>query len=98
MLQWLHPFMWLAVFVLPFLLMRPIQAPEGLVSQGALDYIELIRTRYDVPGISIGIIASPEFTGHGWKNETHGFGYMNSQGRAVDGDVSASCSRTKGFG
>jgi hypothetical protein len=96
MFSWLHPFISLAVFVLPSFLTPPSQAPEGLISQATLGYIESIRLKYDVPGISIGITASPKSTGDGWKNETHGFGYMNSQGRAVDGDVSLQPSETKG--
>ena len=45
--------------------------------------------KYNLPGIIIGIIATPEHTGDGWKNETHGLGYKDAEGGALDGDVSA---------
>lgn len=47
-----------------------------------------MRIKYNLPGISIGVIASPERTGEGWKNETHGLGYMDTEGKSIDGDVS----------
>jgi hypothetical protein len=87
-----------AVFVLPSFFTPPSQAPNRLISQATLGYIESIRLKYDVPGISIGIIASPHSTSDGWKNETHGFGYMNSQGRPVDGDVSLHSTISKASG
>jgi hypothetical protein len=98
MFSWLQPLISVAVFVLPYFLTPPSQAPNGLISQATLEYIESIRLKYDVPGISIGIIASPHSTRDGWKNETHGFGYMNSQGRPVDGDVSLHSTISKASG
>jgi hypothetical protein len=47
-----------------------------------------MRIKYNLPGISIGVITSPERTGEGWKNETHGLGYMDTEGKSIDGDVS----------
>ena len=75
-----------AVFALPHYLFPT--SSTGLISKATLDWTETIRLKYDIPGISIGIIASPERTKDGWKNETFGLGYMNMEGRAVDGDVS----------
>jgi CubicO group peptidase (beta-lactamase class C family) len=98
MFSWLQPLISVAVFVLPYFLTPPSQAPNGLISQATLEYIESIRLKYDVPGISIGIIGSPHSTSDGWKNETHGFGYMNSQGRPVDGDVSPHSTISKASG
>lgn len=88
MVQWLQPLISVAVLVISFFSSHPNQSPQALISNATIDYIESIRLKYDVPGISIGIIASPTHTGHDWQNETHGFGHMNDQGRAVDGDVS----------
>jgi len=74
------------VFALPHYLFHTTST--GLISKATLDWTETIRLKYDIPGISIGIIASPERTKDEWKNETFGLGHMNREGRAVDGDVS----------
>jgi hypothetical protein len=60
---------------------------EGLPNV-TLEWIESFRQKYDIPGISLGIIATPHHTGLGWENETYGFGHMNHYGRSMDGDVS----------
>jgi CubicO group peptidase (beta-lactamase class C family) len=61
---------------------------KGLVGHGTLKWVETIRQAYDIPGISLGVIASPNRTGHHeWVTEAHGFGYMDEQGRPVGGDV-----------
>jgi hypothetical protein len=88
MYQWLQAAISGAVLALPHFLSPSTQPSSGLLSQATLDFTESLREKYNVPGISIGIIASPKHTGDGWKNETHGFGYMDVEGRAVDGDVS----------
>jgi hypothetical protein len=61
--------------------------PSGLLSKRTLEWTEGIRQRYDVQGISIGIVASPGPSSDSWRSETHGFGKMDEQGRPVDGKV-----------
>jgi hypothetical protein len=56
--------------------------------QETLDWIEKIRQKYELPGIAIGVIASPEYTGSNWKNVTYGFGHMDQYGRPIDDQVS----------
>jgi len=78
-------------------------AAPSLLSAEVYDYIEHLRTRWGVEGISIGLIASPNATQlptptslscnvrideDGWKRETVHFGTANRFGDAVDGDVS----------
>jgi hypothetical protein len=63
------------------------KSPE-LVSKQTLEWTEGIRQKYDIQGISIGIVASPGSNGDSWRSETHGFGQMDEQGRPVDGKVS----------
>ena len=58
-----------------------------LVSHDTLKWVETIRQKYDIPGISLGIVAAPNRTGHGWSTETHGFGHMDEHGRPIDGNV-----------
>ena len=58
-----------------------------LISADVLSWTEGIRQKYDSPSISIGVIASPKWTGDDWLNETHGFGHMDLAGRPVDEDV-----------
>ena len=60
---------------------------EGLVSQETLKWVETIRQKYDIPGISLGVIASPNRTGRDWVTEAHGFGHMDAYGRNIDGGV-----------
>jgi hypothetical protein len=86
--QWLKALAASAVYALPHFLSPDSQTPAGLLSQETLQWTESIRTKYNLPGISIGIIGSPEHTGDGWKNETHGLGYMDQYGRRINGDVS----------
>jgi hypothetical protein len=88
MYQWLKALATGAIYALPRFLSPTSQTPAGLLSQETLQWTESIRIKYNLPGISIGIIASPEHTGHGWKNETHGLGYMDQYGRRIHGDVS----------
>lgn len=58
-----------------------------LLTRQTLDWAEGIRRKYDIQGISIGIIASPDHEGDEWKSETHGLGKMDEQGRPIDGKV-----------
>jgi hypothetical protein len=62
--------------------------PSGSLSKTTLEWTEGIRQKYDIQGISIGIVASPGSNGDSWRSETHGFGQMYEQGRPVDGKVS----------
>jgi CubicO group peptidase (beta-lactamase class C family) len=62
--------------------------PSGLLSKTTLEWTEGIQQKYDIQGISIGIVASPGLNGDSWRSETHGFGQMDEQGRPVDGKVS----------
>lgn len=66
---------------------RIFTTSKGLVKHETLDWIESIRNKYDIPGISLGIVASPNRTGHDWVTEHHGFGHMDEHGRTIDGDV-----------
>jgi CubicO group peptidase (beta-lactamase class C family) len=70
--------------------MYPRIAPKspGLVSKQTLEWTEGIRQKYDIQGISIGIVASPGSSGDSWRIETHGFGQMDEQGKPVDRKVS----------
>lgn len=61
---------------------------RGLISPETLAWIQDIRDKYDLPGIGIGIIGSPAYTGSGWKNETHSWGVMDHTGRPVHDKVS----------
>lgn len=61
---------------------------SGLISKETLDWVEDIREKYSIQGISIGIIASPNNDKDGWRRETHGFGYMDEKGRPIDGEAS----------
>lgn len=88
MYHWLQTVVAGAIYALPHFFSSTTPAAPGLLSREALEWTESMRTKYNLPGISIGVIAAPVHTGDGWKNETHGLGYMNSQGRAIDGDVS----------
>lgn len=68
--------------------LAPVQTTaKGLVSHETLGRVESIRQKYDIPGISLGIIASPNRTGHDWITETHGFGYIDEKGTKPDGEV-----------
>jgi hypothetical protein len=60
----------------------------GLFSRRTLEWTEGIRQKYDIQGISIGVVASPGPNSGSWRSEMHGFGNMNEQGRPVDGKVS----------
>lgn len=65
----------------------PNTKSKGLVSHETLEWVESIREKYDIPGIGLGIIASPNRTGHDWEQETHGFGYVDEHGPSPDGEV-----------
>lgn len=73
----------------------PSSRPGALLKQETLTWIESTRLKYDIPGISLGIIASSNRTSHGWGNETHGFGSMDESGGLVDGDVHDLCPRVE---
>jgi hypothetical protein len=88
MYQWVQALISGAVIALPHFLSPTPQAHHGLLPKEALEWTESMRIKYNLPGISIGVIASPERTGEGWKNETHGLGYMDTKGKPIDGDVS----------
>jgi hypothetical protein len=88
MYQWLQALISGAVIALPHVLSPTTQTHHGLLPKEALEWTESMRIKYNLPGISIGVIASPERTGEGWKNETHGLGYMDTEGKSIDGDVS----------
>jgi hypothetical protein len=88
MYQWLQAIVSGAALVLPQFLSPTGHTSHPLLSKETLEWTESIRIKYNLPGISIGIIASPDRTGGDWQNETHGLGYMDARGRAVDGDVS----------
>jgi CubicO group peptidase (beta-lactamase class C family) len=70
--------------------MYPRIAPKspGLVSKRTLEWTEGIRQKYDIQGISIGVVASPGPCADSWRSETHGFGNMDEQGKPVDRKVS----------
>jgi hypothetical protein len=72
------------------LYMSPRVAPKssGLVSRRTLEWTEGIRQKYDIQGISIGIVASPGPNSKSRRSEIHGLGTMDEQGRPVDAKVS----------
>jgi hypothetical protein len=88
MYQWVQALISGAVIALPHFLSPTPQAHHDLLPKEALEWTESMRIKYNLPGLSIGVIASPERTGEGWKNETHGLGYMDTEGKPIDGDVS----------
>jgi len=90
MYQWLQALVAGAALALPhFLSPTAITHHQDLISKETLEWTESIRVKYNLPGVIIGIIATPERTGAGWKNETHGLGYKDAEGGAIDADVSA---------
>jgi hypothetical protein len=60
------------------------------VSPNRRAWIEDLRVKYDVKGLSIAIVASPTYARGGgkWHNETLSFGIANGTGGMVDPDVS----------
>jgi len=89
MYKWLQALTSGAAIVLPhFLSSTTTYTDHGFLPKEAIEWTESIRIKYNLPGINIGVIASPERTGDGWKNETYGLGYMDSEGKPIDGDVS----------
>lgn len=93
MYQWLKTLATGAALALPHFLAPTSQTTAGLLSEETLQWTESIRTKYNLPGITVGIIASPQYTGDEWRNETHGLGYMDQYGRRIHGDVSDSIRR-----
>jgi hypothetical protein len=59
----------------------------GLIGRETVEWVETIRQKYDIPGISLGVVASPNRTGHEWVTEAHGFGHMDDHDRHIDGEV-----------
>ncbi len=52
-------------------------------------FVTDLMDRYDVPGISIALVQSPEFTHDGkWFTETTGFGIRNARGDPMEANVS----------
>jgi len=88
MYQWLRALFTGATLAIPHFSSLTSQSPVGLLSQETLQWTESIRVKYNLPGITVGIIASPEYTGDEWRNETHGLGFMDQYGRRIHGDVS----------
>jgi hypothetical protein len=85
---------WLISLLIGFLSYNPcsyfsmLYAPhQDIISPSAITWLKDIRTKYDIPGISLGVIASPSFTASGWKNQTFHTGNLLN-GKAVDDDVS----------
>ena len=93
MYQWLRAIFTGATLAIPRFSLPVSQSPAGLLSQETLQWTESIRVKYNLPGITVGIIASPQYTGDEWRNETHGLGYMDQYGRRIHGDVSDSIRR-----
>lgn len=88
MYQWLQALVSGAVIALPHFLSPPTQTHHGLLPKEALERTESMRIKYNLPGITVGVIASHQRTGDGWQNETHGLGYMDTEGKPIDGEVS----------
>jgi hypothetical protein len=59
----------------------------NIISPSAISWLEDIRVKYDLPGISLGAIASPLFTGTEWKNQTIHSGSL-ANGKPIDDEVS----------
>jgi len=71
---------------------RPFTAPADgkLVSDATVEYIEALRGRWGVAGLSIAVVATPEskWGGGEWRNDTLPFGTANAAGDPVTRDVS----------
>ncbi|KAL1406255.1 hypothetical protein Q8F55_007950 [Vanrija albida] len=66
---------------------EPLAAPRGLLKDSTLRYLEDARAHWGVPGFSVAVVAGPEYTGGGWREELRGFGVANAAGTPVDEDT-----------
>ena len=98
MYKWLQALTSGAAIVLPHFLSPTTQTDHGLLPKEAIEWTESIRIKYNLPGINIGVIASPDRTGDAWRNETYGLGYKDSEGKPIDGDVSEVQQSQRGAG
>jgi hypothetical protein len=60
-----------------------------LVSHRLRDRLESIRERWAMRGFVVAVVASPEYTGHGWASEVLPFGEADHRGNPVTEDVRA---------
>jgi len=84
---------WLASLLLGSTRWNPLYhypfSRHDIISPITIDWLRDIQMKYDLPGISLGAIASPLYTGSGWKNQTFHLGHLEN-GELIDDEVSIS--------
>lgn len=81
---------WLVSLLLGYISYNPLNhflLQHEIVSPKTITWLDGIRSKYDIPGISLGAIASPLFTGNKWRNQTFHTGFLEN-GEPVDDNVS----------
>jgi len=58
-----------------------------IISPTTIDWLKNIQSRYDLPGIPVGAIASPLYTDSEWKNQTFHLGHLENE-KLIDDEVS----------
>ena len=82
---------WLAALLLGSTRFNPLYhypfSRHHIISPITIDWVRDIQAKYDLPGISIGAIASPLYTGSAWKNQTFHLGHLEN-GELINDEVS----------
>jgi hypothetical protein len=88
---------WLASLLLGSTRWNPLYhypfSQHAIISPTTIDWLKDIQSKYDLPGISLGAIASPLYTGSEWKNQTFHLGHLEN-GELIDDEVSISHSNS----
>jgi hypothetical protein len=88
---------WLASLLLGSTRWNPLYhypfSQHAIISPTTIDWLKGIQSKYDLPGISLGAIASPLYTGSEWKNQTFHLGHLEN-GELIDDEVSISHSNS----
>jgi hypothetical protein len=83
---------WLASLLLGSTRFNPLYhypfSQHDIISPTTIDWLKEIQFKYDLPGISLGAVASPLYTGSGWKKQTFHLGHLEN-GELIDDEVSA---------
>jgi hypothetical protein len=58
-----------------------------IVTEDTSKYIDHLRRRYGIKGLSIAVVASPTYTGEGWLNQTISLGEADVNGNKVTDQV-----------
>jgi hypothetical protein len=88
---------WLASLLLGSTRWNPLYhypfSQHAIISPTTIDWLKDIHSKYDLPGISLGAIASPLYTSSEWKNQTFHLGHLEN-GELIDDEVSISHSNS----